>query len=124
MRLKVRKISARSAFLVALTLHGIVGLLVGVVLAVVSRLAVPAGTEPNLLSSLGMWSILVFPLALGLLSGLMAAVAASLYNAAASVVGGLRIELHGLSPADLRSDGDRVDKQVEDEKAEELNAGD
>jgi hypothetical protein len=116
MRLKVRKISARSAFLVALTLHGIVGLLVGVVLAVVSRLEVPAGTEPNLLSTLGMWSILVFPLTLGLVAGLTAAVAASLYNAAASVVGGLRIELHGLSMADLR--------KAEDKKAEELNVGD
>lgn len=85
-------------FLLASTLYGIIGLLVGVILAVVARLEVPTGTEANLLSRLGLWSIVAFPVLYGLIGGLTAAVAAALYNATAAVVGGIRVEVPEFQP--------------------------
>jgi hypothetical protein len=83
---------------VGLALYGIVGFLVGVVLAVVSTLATPAGTEPNLLDRLGIWVAVIAPVAYGLFVGFAAAVAAALYNAVAALVGGLKVEVPDLEP--------------------------
>lgn len=99
MLVQIRRVSTRSVFLLASTLYGIVGLLVGVILAVVARLDVPPGTEANLLSRLGLWSIAAFPILYGLIGGLTAAVAAALYNATAAVVGGVRVEVPDVQPA-------------------------
>ena len=76
-----------------MALHGLVGFLVGIGLAVVAGLDVPAGTEPSFVERLGAWAIIVVPFVYGVAGGLVTAVAAALYNAVASVVGGLRIEL-------------------------------
>ncbi|MFQ5888929.1 MAG: hypothetical protein ACE5JR_02630 [Gemmatimonadota bacterium] len=94
---QLRRISARSVFLVAMTLYGIVGVLVGVVLAIVATLEVPPGSEGNLLTRLGMWSVLLFPVLYGVIGGAAAAVAAALYNAAAAVVGGIRMDISDLT---------------------------
>jgi ABC-type antimicrobial peptide transport system permease subunit len=98
MLVQIRRISLRSAFLVAMTLYGIVGFLVGLVLAVIATLEVPAGTEPNILSRLGIWSVVVFPVLYGLGVGLLAVIGAVLYNSVASLVGGLRVEIPDLQP--------------------------
>ena len=93
MHLQIRRISTSSAFLVGMALHGLIGFLVGIVLAVVTGLDVPAGTEASFVERLGAWSIVVVPFAYGIAGGLVTAIAAAMYNAVAAVVGGLRVEL-------------------------------
>jgi len=99
MLIRVRRIRARSAFLLAMALYGIVGLLVGIVLGAVSRLEVPVGTEENVLNQLGLWSIIVFPLLFGLMAGVAAGTAAALYNAAAAITGGIWLDVPEVEPA-------------------------
>lgn len=98
MQVQVRRISLRSVFVVTMTLYGIVGFLVGLILAVVATIEVPAGTEPNLLNRLGIWSVVVFPVLYGIGAGLLGAIAAALYNSVASLVGGVRVEIPDLQP--------------------------
>ena len=98
MHLQIRRISTSSAFLVGMALHGLIGFLVGIGLAIVAGLDVPAGTEPSLVERLGAWAIVVVPFGYGVAGGLLTAIAAALYNAVASVVGGLRIELRAARP--------------------------
>ena len=93
MHLQIRRISTSSAFLVGMALHGLIGFLVGIGLAVVTGLDVPAGTEASFVERLGAWAIVVVPFVYGIAGGLVTAIAAALYNAVASVVGGLRVEL-------------------------------
>ena len=98
MQVQVRRISLRSVFFVTMTLYGIVGFLVGLILAVVATIEVPAGTEPNILNRLGVWSVVVFPVLYGIGAGLLGAIAAALYNSVASLVGGVRVEIPDLQP--------------------------
>ena len=100
MQVEIRRVSIRSAFKLAMILYGLIGFLVGLVLAVAASVEVPPGTEPNLLTRLGFWSIAVFPVLYGLAGGFTAAVAVALYNAGASLVGGLRIDLPTVREAD------------------------
>lgn len=93
MQVEIRRISIRSAFKLAMILYGLIGFLVGLVLAVATSVEVPPGSEPNLLTRLGFWSIAVFPVLYGLAGGFTAAVAVALYNAGASLVGGLRFDI-------------------------------
>ncbi|MDP2470338.1 MAG: hypothetical protein Q8W46_05720 [Candidatus Palauibacterales bacterium] len=102
MQVEIRRISIRSAFKLAMVLYGLIGFLVGFVLAVAASVEVPPGTEPNILTRLGFWSIAVFPVLYGLAGGLTAAVAVALYNAGASLVGGLRLDFPEVEP---ESDG-------------------
>jgi hypothetical protein len=102
MQVEIRRISIRSAFKLAMVLYGLIGFLVGLVLAVAASVEVPPGTEPNILTRLGFWSIAVFPVAYGLAGGLTATVTVALYNAGASLVGGLRVDLPEVEP---ESDG-------------------
>lgn len=98
MQVQIRRISLRSVFLVTMALNGIVGFLVGLILAIVATVDVPAGTEPNLLSRLGIWSVVVFPVLYGIGAGVLGAIAAALYNSVASLVGGVRVEIPDLQP--------------------------
>lgn len=93
MQVQIRRISTSSAFLVGMALWGLIGFLVGIALVVVAGLEVPAGTEPSFVEQMGVWAIVLVPLALGIGAGLVHAVAAALYNSVTSVVGGIRIEL-------------------------------
>lgn len=113
MHLQIRRISTSSAFLVGMALHGFIGFLVGIGLAVVAGLDVPAGTEPSIVERLGAWAIIVVPFAYGVAGGLLTAIAAALYNAVASVVGGLRIEIRSTRPPA----GDRTKNSNHDEQA-------
>lgn len=99
MIVRLRRISARSVFLVALVLYGAVGLVVGIALAVVGTVELPPEAQPSFLEGLGLWTLLLFPLAYGVLGGILAAVAAVLYNAAAALVGGIRVEIPELGSA-------------------------
>lgn len=98
MQVQIRRVSLRSVFLVTMALFGIVGFLIGLILAVVATIEVPPGTEPNLISRLGIWSVVVVPILYGIGAGLVAAIAAALYNSVASLVGGIRVEIPDLQP--------------------------
>jgi len=98
MYVRIKRISTRSAFVLAMALYGTIGLLIGGILAGISLVDVPPGTETNILSQLGVWSVAVFPIAYGLIGGVTAAVAAALYNATAALVGGLKVEVPDLKP--------------------------
>lgn len=111
MQVQVRRISLRSVFLVTMALYGIVGFLVGLILAVVATIEVPAGTEPNILNRLGVWSVVVFPVLYGIGAGLLAAIAAALYNSVASLVGGIRVEIPDLQPRWSPEREDRGDEE-------------
>jgi hypothetical protein len=100
MQVEIHRISIRSAFKLAMVLYGLIGFLVGLVLAVAASVEVPPGTEPNLLTRLGFWSIAVFPALYGLAGGFTAAIAVALYNVGASLVGGLRFDIPGMEPDD------------------------
>ena len=111
MQVQIRRISLRSVFLVTMALYGIVGFLVGLILAVVATIEVPAGTEPNILNRLGVWSVVVFPVLYGIGTGLLAAIAAALYNSVASLVGGIRVEIPDLQPRWSPEREDRGDEE-------------
>jgi hypothetical protein len=98
MQVEIRRISIRSAFKLAMVLYGLIGFLVGLVLAVAASVEPPPGSEPNILTRLGFWSIAVFPVLYGLAGGVTAAVTVALYNAGASLVGGLRVDLPEVEP--------------------------
>jgi hypothetical protein len=98
MYVRIKRISTRSAFVLAMALYGTIGLLIGGILAGISLLDVPPGSEANILTRLGVWSAVVFPIAYGLIGGVTAAVAAALYNATAALVGGLKVEVPDLKP--------------------------
>lgn len=97
MRTRVRRIGARSVFLLVGVIYGFVGLVIGVVLALLagSELATPEIQTP--IDRLGWWAAVLFPLGYGLIGGLAGAAAAVLYNFAAGITGGVRVELGGRS---------------------------
>ena len=84
--------------MVGLALYGLIGFLIGIALVVVSGLEVPAGTEPSFVERMGAWAIVIVPLTFGVVAGLLAAIAAALYNTVTSVVGGVRVELRSGRP--------------------------
>jgi len=96
-----------------MALHGLIGFLVGIGLAVIAGVDVPAGTEQSFVQRLGAWAILVVPFVYGVGGGLVTAIAATLYNAVASVVGGLRIELRtARRPRRIKADHPKNDDET------------
>lgn len=93
MKTRVRRIGARSVFLLLAVLYGFVGLVVGVLLALLAGSDVATPMVQTTIDRLGWWSALLFPLAYGVIGGLAGAVAAVLYNFAAGITGGVRVEL-------------------------------
>jgi len=117
MQVQIRRISTSSAFLVGMALWGLIGFLVGIALVVVAGLEVPAGTEPSFVEQMGVWAIVLVPLALGVGAGLVHAVAAALYNSVTSVVGGIRIELRsGRAPRHKRKQAKEEETAAADSK--------
>jgi len=117
MQVQIRRISTSSAFLVGMALYGLIGFLVGIALVVVAGLEVPAGTEPSFVEEMGVWAIVLVPLAFGIGAGLVHAVAAALYNTVTSVVGGIRVELRsGRAP---RHERKKKKKKKKAEQAQE-----
>ncbi|MFW6192117.1 MAG: hypothetical protein ACOC83_01415 [Gemmatimonadota bacterium] len=93
---RVRRIGARSVFILFFVLYGFVGLVVGGLLFGASRLEFLPAVSMTPLDRLGAWSLLLFPAAYGLLGGFVGAVAAALYNFAATFTGGIRLDLTGM----------------------------
>lgn len=104
-RMRLRRIGLRSVFLLLLVLYGVVGLLVGIGLYVLSTVGVTDTVGMTALDRLGLWSLLLFPVGYGLTGGLAGMVAAALYNAAAALTGGIRLELEESHPVEVEAPG-------------------
>lgn len=107
-RVRLRRIGLRSIFLLFLVLYGSVGLLVGGGLYVFStagmtELGLAETVGMTALDRLGPWSLLVFPALYGLVGGIAGAVGGALYNFAAAVTGGIRLELEDSHPVEVES---------------------
>lgn len=101
---RVRRIGARSVFILFFVLYGFVGLVVGGLMFGASRLEMLPAVSMTPLDRLGAWSLLLFPAAYGLLGGFVGAVAAMLYNFAATFTGGIRLDLTGLEAMETRQE--------------------
>jgi|SRR5690349_24845359 len=96
----VRRVGPGSAFKVGLITYGILGLALGICMALVSTLvgslgSVASGAPGAKFFGLGMGisSVIVFPIVYGLIGGVFAAVGALIYNLAAGWVGGLEVDI-------------------------------
>jgi hypothetical protein len=99
----IARISPRSAFKVGMVLYGLLGLVLGVLLALISLtmggIAARLGpTAPPGLSSVfgvagGVGAIIVMPIAYGVLGGIVLGISALVYNLVAKWVGGLEVDI-------------------------------
>ena len=93
MKARIRHVGVRSVFLLFLVLYGMVGLVVGTGLAVLGELGIAPEAATTAVDNLGWWAVPVMATGYGLLGGLVGAVGAALYNAAAAVTGGIRLDM-------------------------------
>jgi hypothetical protein len=97
----VKRVGPGSAFKIGLVSYGIIGLLAGIVMALVSMVAgsvaslgnaaVPGARAFGL--GMGFGAIIFFPILYGLLGGVFAALGAVIYNLVAGWVGGLEVDI-------------------------------
>jgi hypothetical protein len=98
----VKRIGPGSAFKVGLVLYAFLGLIVGVIMALVSMMVGSLGSVPEaslpavkaLGFGLGIGSIIIFPIFYGIIGGIGGAISAFLYNLIAGWVGGLEVEIN------------------------------
>lgn len=90
---RVRRIGVRSVFLLFLLVYGVVGLVTGAGLAVLSTLQIGPEAARTFIDELGWWAAGVGFVAYGLVGGVAASVAAIIYNMAAAVTGGVKVNL-------------------------------
>jgi Transmembrane domain of unknown function (DUF3566) len=96
----VKRVGPGSAFKVGLITYAILGLVLGVFMAIVSTLVGGLGTTASNVPGaklfgfgMGIGSIIVFPICYGLIGGIFAAIGAFIYNLAAGWVGGLEVDI-------------------------------
>ena len=92
----VKRISPGSAFKLGLALYGVLGLVLGVIFALLSTLggAFAPGVQLGAFRVFfGMGAIIMFPLCYGIIGGIGGAILAGLYNLVAGWVGGLEVDI-------------------------------
>ena len=94
--MRITHIGPISVAKVALVLYGVIGLVFGAIVAVISLLGaglgVAAGEESSLLgAAFGVGAVILLPLFYGGLGALMAMLTAWLYNVVAGFVGGVEV---------------------------------
>jgi hypothetical protein len=97
----VKRVGPGSAFKVGLVLYGILGLCVGIFMALFSMVAgsltsmagadMPAARMLGF--GMGFGAIILFPVIYGVMGGIFAALGAILYNLVAGMVGGLEVDI-------------------------------
>ena len=97
----VRRIGPGSAFKVGLVLYGLLGLLLGIFVGLISMVtgslasfAESAAPGAKLFGfGMGLGAIFFFPICYGIIGGVFGAISAAIYNLVASWVGGLEVDL-------------------------------
>jgi hypothetical protein len=92
----VKRVGPGSAFKVGLVLYGILGLIVGVLIMLISLAGLSMGRSESMSFAapvMGVAAIIVCPILYGIFGGIFAAIGALLYNLAAGWVGGLEVDI-------------------------------
>jgi hypothetical protein len=92
----VKRIGPGSAFKIGLALYGLMGLIIGVIFALVSMLGgalAPASQAGVFRMFFGAGAIIAFPIFYGIIGGIGGALSALLYNLVAGWVGGLEVDI-------------------------------
>jgi hypothetical protein len=93
----IARISPGSAFKVGLVLYGLLGLVLGVLVAVIlpiaGNIAGRWGPITPEWTSIGIGKIVLMPIAYGLLGGAVLGISALVYNLVAKWVGGLEVDI-------------------------------
>ena len=97
----VRRVGPGSAFKVGLVLYALLGLVLGICMALISMvagtlapMAQTAAPGAKLLGfGMGFGAIIFFPVLYGLFGGIFAAIGAAIYNLVAGWVGGIEVEI-------------------------------
>ena len=97
----VKRIAPGSAFKVGLVVYAILGLIVGICMALFSMVAgslgsLAGGGVPGARAlgfGFGLGAIILFPILYGIVGGVAGAVGAAVYNLAAGWVGGLEVDI-------------------------------
>ena len=96
----LNRIGPGSAFKVGLVTYAIVGLIIGVIMALFSMVAGSLGGLSNQAIGarafgfgLGLGAVIIAPILYGLIGGVAAAIGAVIYNLVAGWVGGLEVDI-------------------------------
>ena len=97
----VRSVSPGSAFKVGLVLYAILGLVLGIFMAVISATIGSLGSMGQAAApgarlfgfGMGLGAIVLFPVCYGVIGGIGAAIGAAIYNLVAGWVGGLEVDI-------------------------------
>jgi Transmembrane domain of unknown function (DUF3566) len=98
---KLKRIGPGSAFKIGIVTYGILGLILGILMALFSMLAGSVATMGGggsaaglgMMAGFGLASIIIFPLIYGVCGGVFAALGALIYNLVAGWVGGLEVDI-------------------------------
>lgn len=92
----VKRIGPGSAFKVGLALYGLLGLILGVIFALISAVGgavAPASQAGVFRMFFGVGAIVALPIFYGIIGGIGGALSAFLYNLVAGWVGGLEVDI-------------------------------
>jgi len=92
----VKRIGPGSAFKIAATVYGVMGLLFGVIFALISMLGgalLPSAETGVFRMFFGVGAIVVLPIFYGAIGGIFAALGAVIYNLVAGWIGGLEVDI-------------------------------
>jgi hypothetical protein len=97
----VKRVAPGSAFKIGLVMYAILGLVLGIFMAILSMVAGTLGSlgesaapGAKLLGfGLGFGAIIIFPIGYGVIGGIFAAIGAAIYNLVAGWVGGLEVDI-------------------------------
>ncbi len=99
----IARISPGSAFKVGLVLYALLGLLIGILVALVSLMAggiaarlgsnAPPGLSSVMGAASGVGAIIIMPIMYGIIGGVAFAITALVYNLVAGWVGGLEVDI-------------------------------
>ncbi len=92
----LKRIGPGSAFKLGFAVYGVLGLILGVIFALISLLggALAPGVQLGVFRMFfGMGAVIMFPVCYGIIGGMGAVILAVLYNLVAGWVGGLEVDI-------------------------------